>query len=61
MARVLGLEERPGDRYVSRVESGKCRLPPRRWKYIRKVVSKEEVLDAYVADIAEEWEKEYGA
>lgn len=60
MARVIGLNEKPGDRYISKVEMGKCRLAPKRWKYIRKIVSKEEALDAFVADAAEEWEKEYG-
>ncbi len=59
MARAIGLNERPGAQYVSKVENGLCRMTPKRWKYIKGVVAKEEILDAFVADCAEVWENEY--
>lgn len=59
MARVIGLDERPGIAFVSAVEHGKSGMAPHRWRYLHGVVTKEEALQAYIDDKLEEWERKY--
>lgn len=60
MGRILGLNPRPGSAFVSSVEKGRCGLPAHRWRFLHGVISREQALDAYLADQAGIWEGEYG-